>query len=106
MPDPTKRGRSNTPTTPEEYPTTSFAPSGDYSYTLEIVMQMQVTMGKLLEAVETLKADSKEHRKELKDIGKDIHGAKVGSRWVIGVCVALSGALGWIVKAYLDYTKR
>ncbi len=68
-------------------------------------MHMKESMGRLLEAVEGLKADSKEHRDELKVIGKEIHGAKVALRWVIGVCVGLSGLLGWIAKAYLDYTK-
>lgn len=93
-------------TTPEDFPIQSPPPSGDYSYTLEIVMQMQVTMGKLLEAVETLKSDSKEHRTEPKEIGKEIHGAKVALRWGIGICVGLAGAIGWIAKAYLDYTKK
>ena len=98
--------RQGRQTTPEDFPVQSPPPSGDYSYTLEIVMQMQVTMGKLLEAVETLKSDSREHRNELKTIGQDIHGAKVALRWVIGVCVALSGAIGWVAKAYLDQLAR
>src|SRR5271154_2178243 len=74
-----------------EIPTNSPPPSGDYSYTLEIVMQVQVTMGKLMEALETLKADSREHRAELKTISQDVHGAKVGFRWVVGVCVFFGG---------------
>jgi hypothetical protein len=104
MPDYGKRTRN--PTTPEEFPTTSPPPSGDYSYTLEIVMQMQVTMGKLLEAVETLKADSKEYRAELKTIGQDIHGAKVGFRWVIAVCMVFGGLVGWAITTYISATHK
>ena len=96
--------RSNAPTTPENYPIQSppTAPSGDYSYTLEIVMNMQVTMGRLLEAVESLKADSKEHRSGLTDLAKEVHGYKIGIRWVIGVCIVIGGIVGWAVNAYIS----
>jgi hypothetical protein len=92
--------------TPEDFPTQPLQPSGDYSYTLEIVMQMQLTMGKLLEAVDSLKNDSKEYRAELKKIGQDIHGAKVGFRWVVGVCLTAGAVIGWAVNTYISATHK
>jgi hypothetical protein len=57
--------------------TTPPLPSGDYSYVLEIVMGMQLSVGKLLEAVDNLKEQSKQHSEDLKGIGRDLHAAKV-----------------------------
>jgi hypothetical protein len=94
--------RSTRPTTPENFPTQSPQPSGDYSYTLEIVMHMKESVGRLLEAVDSLKADSREHRNELKVISQEIHGAKVGLRWVLGVCVAFGGIIGWAITTYIS----
>lgn len=81
-------------------------PSGEYSYILEIVMGMQTTMGKLTEAVESLKEQSKEQGKELRQVGKDVYAAKV----VIGVAGFLIAAaatfLGFVMKALIDYLVR
>ena len=49
--------------------------SGDYSYTLEIVMGLQVTIGQLKEAVETLKAQTKGQGEKLDRISHIIYGA-------------------------------
>jgi hypothetical protein len=106
MVEPKQTRAPRKPTTPEDFPTTSPVPSGDYSYTLEIVMQMQTTMGKLMEAVETLKTDSREYRADLKRIGQEIHGAKVGFRWVVGVCVGFGGLVGWAISTYFEYAKH
>ena len=95
--------RSNKPTTPEEFPTQSpVQPSGDYSYTLEIVMHMKESMGRLLEAVESLKTDSREYRAELKTISQQIHGFKVGARWVIAVCLGFGALIGWAITTYIS----
>jgi hypothetical protein len=94
------------PTTPEEFPAQAPPPSGDYSYTLEIVMGMQVTMGKLLEAVESLKSDSKEQRHEIKEIGKELHAAKVVFRVLIAVFLALGALIGWGVTTYISATHK
>lgn len=98
--------RSSKPTTPEGFPTQSPQPSGDYSYTLEVVMHMKESVGRLIEAVDSLKSDSKEYRAELKTIAQEIHGAKVGLRWVIGVCVAFGGIIGWAITTYLSATHK
>jgi hypothetical protein len=66
--------------------------AGDFSY-LEIIMSMQNTMGKLTEAVESLKTQSTDHGNELKQIGKDVHAAKV----VGAVLAAVGGLLGWVL---------
>lgn len=98
--------RSNKPTTPEEFPTQAPAPSGDYSYTVEIVMNMQRSMGALTEAVNSLKEDSKEYRADLKSLGRDLHDAKTLVRWLIGIAVGLGGIIGWAVNVYLAATHK
>jgi len=94
-------------TTPEAFPTTSpQLPSGDYSYTLEVVMAMQATLGKLTEAIDTLKGTIKNHGEKLDSVAKDVHTAKVLMRiflWVIGA----TGLIGSIaLKAFFDYYLR
>ena len=104
MPDPGKRSRN--PTTPEDFPTTSPPPSGDYSYTLEIVMHMKESMGRLLEAVDSLKTDSKELRGEVSKLGKDIHAAKVVFG-VVGTLIAAGVAfIGWLITTYISATHK
>lgn len=99
--------RSNKPTTPEDFPTQSpVQPSGDYTYTLEIVMNMQLAVGKLIEAVDSLKADSKEHREALKNIEKEIHGAKTSFGVLIAVFVAFAGLVGWAITTYITATHK
>ena len=100
-----RTARTDKPTTPEGFPTQSPQPSGDYSYTLEIVMNMQLALGKLIEAVDSLKADSREHREALKNIEKEIHGAKMSFRFLIGVFVAFAAVVGWIVTTYISVHK-
>jgi hypothetical protein len=98
VPNPKDLGKTTVPT---KFPdTTPPVPSGDYSYVLEIVMNMQTAMGRLQEAVESLKDQSKEQGKEIRDIAKDIHAAKVTGKvllWVVGVVGAL---LGIFIAAY------
>ena len=93
---------TTTPHFPDTLPPPSL-PSGDYSYVLEIVMHMQSAMGRLTEAVESLKEQSKDQGKELKTVSSDIHAAKVVVSVVGAIVIALLGLLGWIAKAYLDY---
>jgi len=103
---PKRTARSNKPTTPEDFPTQPPPPSGDYSYTLEIVMNMQLTMGKLMEAVEGLKGESKDHRSDLKNIEKEIHGAKVAFRVLAALFVAFCALAGWAVTTYIAATHK
>lgn len=100
---PPRRTRSSTPA---DYPVTAppqnYA-SGEYSYILEIVMNMQSAMGRLTEAVDSLKDQSKEQGKELKTVSSDVHAAKVVVSVVGAIVIGLLGFLGWVAKAYLDY---
>ena len=50
-------------------------PSGDYTYVLETVMSMQHTMGKLTEAVESLKTKQSQQGEKLDGIDKKIYAA-------------------------------
>ena len=98
------RGARTAPTTPEEFPVNSSQayPSGDYSYILEIVMGMQNSVGKMAEAIQTLKDRSKDHGNELHQIGKDVHAAKVVVG-VVGVLIIAGAAfLGWIITTYIS----
>jgi hypothetical protein len=108
VPKEPQKGVPRKPTVPPDFAVTPPPPlpSGDYSYTLEIVMEMQNTLGGLTEATGALKAQSKAHGEKLESIGNDIHTAKV----VIGVVGAFIGGvgvfLGIVLKSLLDYLIR
>ena len=89
-------------TTPEDYSvvSSSAASSGDFSYTLEVVMSMQATLGKLTESVNALKEQSKDHGKELKEISKDVYAAKVLGKTLLGIVGVVGTLLGLILAAY------
>lgn len=100
MPNP-KGTPQVTPPRFAETPPPQYLPSGDYSYTVELVGTIQHTLGKLTEAVESLKEQSKEHGKKLDEVRMDVHGAKSAGKallWAVGVVGAL---LGIILTAYL-----
>lgn len=94
---------SGPPTRYAEIPPPQTYPSGDYSYILEMVMGMTGTMGKLSEAVESLKLQTKSHGEKLERIGNDVHAAKVVVSVVGALILAAIGFVGWVAKAYLDY---
>jgi len=107
------RGRDKDATTPPRMPDTTppAYPSGDFSYTLEVVMEMQKAVGKLTEAVDTLKQQSGNHDSKLDGIGKDVHAAKVGLKIIMGVFVVSGTILGFllnriaeVLQAYLTAT--
>lgn len=77
-------------------------PSGDYTYVLEIVMGMQSTMGKLTEAVESLKQQSAKHDEKLDGIGKDIHTAKTTLKVVGAILAAAIAFGGWVANKGID----
>lgn len=93
-------------TQPSEFAVTSPQPSGDYTYTLEVVMGMQKTLGELTQAVRSLTEQVKDQGVKVDASCKDIHAAKV----VVGVLAALevaaSTVFGFVAKAVIDYFSR
>jgi hypothetical protein len=91
------------PTTPEGYPTIPSGanyPSGDYSYTVELVGAIQHQLGRLTEAVDSLKEQSKKTGEKLDEVRMDVHAAKAGGKallWVVGIVGTL---LGIVLAAY------
>ena|SRR5579862_7102083 len=102
--DPLKPPRSG-PSTPSDFPVQPPAQqysSGDFTYTVEVVGTINNALGKLTEAVQTLKEQRKDDAKKIDDISHAIYGAKVGL-WIIGVIVAAAGsACGFILKMIFD----
>jgi len=67
---------------------------------VELVGTIQNQLGKLTEAVESLKEQSRIHSKELKDFSKDFHAAKITGKallWLVGIVGAI---LGIFLSAY------
>ena len=95
-----QRQSQGAPTTPEGYLTngSSTFPSRDYSYTVELVATIQHTLGQLTEAVDALKEQTREHGKELKSIGHDIHTTKTIEKIVGVILAAVFAFFGWAIN--------
>jgi hypothetical protein len=105
MREPQKQPNSDAATTPSDFPAQPSQhafPSGDYSYTVELVGAIQNQLGKLTEAVETLKTTTAAHGEKLSDIGRDIHTAKITLRIVGGILAALLAFGCWIGNKAVD----
>jgi hypothetical protein len=100
------RGREEPPTRFAEVPPPASTPSGDYSYTLEVVMGMQATLGKLTEAIDTLKGSIKSQGEKLDSVSRDVHTAKVVMWVAIGITSFLGTIGGIALKALFDYFLR
>jgi hypothetical protein len=67
---------------------------------VELVGAIQKEIGGLIEAVNSLKEQSREHGKELRDLSKDFHAVKVTGKtllWLIGIVGTI---LGIFLAAY------
>lgn len=98
----TRQGQESTPSRFAETTPPQSLPSGDYSYVLEIVMHMQSSMGQLLEAVNSLKSESKDHGKELHEISKDVHAAKTTMKILGALILAVGGVIAWLINTYIS----
>lgn len=63
---------STTPTRYPDIPPPQAHPSGDYSYTVELVATVNREIGRLTEAVNSLKEQSKERDRRLEDLAKTL----------------------------------
>jgi hypothetical protein len=113
MPEqPSKPYRRSASSTPSEYPVSAPPqplPGADYSYTVELVATIHHELGRLTEAVNSLKDHSKERdqkldevMKEVNSVAKDVHAAKAAGKtllWVMGVVGAL---LGTVIGTYMQ----
>lgn len=99
-----KEPRRPAPTTPEDYPVAAPAayPSGDYSYTVELVGNIQHQLGKLTEAVEALKVQVQGQGADIKAINRDIHTAKVFVKIAAWILAALLAFGGWAINKAVD----
>ena len=91
--------------TPEDIPVAGWSPtlpSGDYSYTVELVGTIQNELGRLTEAVQSLKEQSKEQSVELKAISKDVHAAKVVMGVVGSLLLLVFASIAWMVNTYIS----
>jgi len=89
------------PASSDDFPVTSSYTGhhpGALGY-VELVADIQNRLGRLTEAVETLKEQSKEHGTELRGIGKDLHAAKM----VGGLLVLAASAVGWVIHEVVQY---
>jgi hypothetical protein len=108
------KGRSVDPQesiTPPRYPEIPppQQPSGDYSYTVELVARIENQLGKLTKAVEQLEERSRERDRKFEEIGKELHlvsqdvnSAKVVAK-VMGGVIAFMGFLVTVTIAVIGY---
>lgn len=99
---------SRTATTPTRFaettPPQSF-PSGDYTYILAIVMNMQVSMGKLMEAVESLKEQAKDNRSKLERLSHILYATGVVGTVLLAIGVWLLNKISDVVISHLTLPK-
>ena len=62
----------------------------------------QNELGRLTEAVESLKEQARHHADELQSIGKDVHAAKVGIRIIIGIFLIAGSTTGFLLNRLAD----
>ena len=80
---------------PDEFPETPPPQLTDWSWTLQMLMELQRNVGELSQSVETLTRQSKEHDKKLDRIRHRIYAA-------VAVLTILGAALLWLLNAVSD----
>lgn len=97
--------RDQEATTPSRLPDTTpqVYPGQHYDFILQGVFDIQKTLGRVTEAVETLKTESISQRDKVDQIGKDVHAAKVVVRLVGAAVVLAFAGMGWVIYEILPY---
>jgi hypothetical protein len=87
----------------EDYPVNSSYKGhpGDFGY-IELVSDIQNRLGRLSEAVETLKTDTASHGSKLSDIAQDIHTEKVTLRIAGTILAVLLAFACWVGNKAVD----
>ena len=88
-----RRDKAESP--PEDFPETPPPQPTDRSWSLQMLMELQRTVGELSQSVETLKNESKEHDKKLNQINHRIYATVV-------VLTIFGAVLLWILNAVSD----
>jgi hypothetical protein len=106
MPEPKAPRHGGALTTPEGFPvnTPQQLPSGDYSYTLEVCMQMQKTLGQVEQAVKTLTEDFREERKKVNRLSHIIYAAGVVGGIGLAILIFLANKLADVFIASLKHS--
>lgn len=99
--------RSRNATTPEGYPAFppgGSYPSGDYSYTVEVCMQMQRTLGQVEQSVKILIDDFREERKKINRLSHIIYAGGVVGTIALAILIFLANKLADVFIASLKHT--
>lgn len=87
--------RSEVKDPPREFPQTPPPQPTDWSWSLQMLMELQKTVGKLSQSVEMLTRQNKEHEKKLDKISHGIYAAVV-------VLSVVGAVLLWLLNAVSD----
>ena len=100
-----ERSKPDSPVAPpSDFAITSPQPSGDYSYTLEVCMQMQKTLGQVEQAVKTLAEDFREERKKVNRLSHIIYAAGVVGTIGLAILIFLANKLADVFIAGLKHS--
>jgi hypothetical protein len=98
MPERPRSPRGQGPTQPPDnpIPPPQQLPSGDYSYTVELVARIENQLGGLTEAIKSIKETTKEHGVELRAIGKDVYAARTVTIFVGAFLTLVIAVVGYV----------
>ena len=102
-----KKPEDRLPTVPTSFAeTTPVFPSGDFSYTLEVVMEMQKTLGAHTQAVTTLTDEVKGLRTKVDKMSHIIYAAGVVGTILLAVGVWLLNKMADVVISHFAVSPK
>ena len=69
-------------------------------------MGMQKAMGSVIEAIDGLKLESREHRAKLEEIGRDVHSAKTVGKVLLALATLAITGFGVAIAAFAAFHHR